>query len=300
MSSNGDRPSTSGGEAGYTTRHCRDCHRALDISQFYWVSKASGKLRGQCKDCMRAQKRDQRDPGWTPACSRCGERLPVRTGSGRRLCDPCFATTYDLEHRRAGGSHRIKLQPCSLCGGEKERFERGKLCHACKPWERYAKSLRRFGLTPTEYVAIFTAQGGVCYVCGAPPEDAKRLCIDHDHSMPEGRESVRGLLCDPCNYSRLPRFADDVAMLMRTIEYLTNPPAQGRSGQQVGTTTALNVPLTQLTCSDFATQIPGESTNTAGLPGTCSGRDWSGWRRVRGRRPECTPSRVDPGLSPIA
>jgi hypothetical protein len=174
---------------------------------------------------MRQRKLEQRDPTWTPACSRCGERLFARTGSGRRLCDACFAQTYDTAHRRLNGAHRIRLKPCSLCGVSKERFERGKVCRACRPWLRYAAALRQFGLTPAEYMAIFEAQGGRCYVCGAPP-GTMRLSIDHDHSITEMRESIRGLLCAECNYSRLPRFHDDVAMLQRAVSYLTRPPAQ--------------------------------------------------------------------------
>jgi hypothetical protein len=102
---------------------------------------------------------------------------------------------------------------------------RGKMCQACKPWAGYAKSLRRFALTPADYVAILQAQGGVCYICYEPPR-GQRLSIDHDHALPEGRAAVRGLLCRDCNYSRLPRFGEDVAMLQRAISYLTAPPAR--------------------------------------------------------------------------
>jgi len=174
---------------------------------------------------MRARKLEQRDPTWTPACSRCGQRLAERAGSGRRLCDSCFDETYVLEDRRTNGAHRIRLKSCTLCGGEKERFQRGKVCVACRPWLRYAASLRSFGLSPAEYVAIFQAQGGACYVCGARPGKT-RLCIDHDHSVPVMRDAIRGLLCDECNYSRLPRFKEDVSMLQRAVDYLTDPPAQ--------------------------------------------------------------------------
>jgi hypothetical protein len=109
---------------------------------------------------------------------------------------------------------------------------RGKMCQACKPWAGYAKSLRRFGLTPADYVAILQAQGGVCHVCSKPPK-GQRLCIDHDHALPEGRAAVRGLLCRDCNYSRLPRFEENVAMLQRAISYLTAPPARSVIAQGV-------------------------------------------------------------------
>ena len=208
------------------TKQCADCKEELPVSEFYWVSKASGILRGQCKNCMRRRKAEQLDPEWVPGCSRCGHLLLTRSGSGRRLCETCAAETYDLSEPPCGrGGRRVKLKSCTLCRGPKELFERGKLCHACKPWALYAKSLRRFGITPVEYVAILQAQGGVCYLCGIRPE-GKRLCIDHDHALPDCREAVRGLLCDDCNYSRLPRFNEDPVMLLRAVEYLTVPPAR--------------------------------------------------------------------------
>lgn len=151
--------------------------------------------------------------------------MPSRTGPGRRLCETCFGETYDLNDRCDNGSHRIKLKPCSLCGGRKERFERGKMCSLCKPWRSYAQRLRRFGLTPADYMAMLNAQNGCCYVCGAEPL-TQRLSIDHDHALGETREAVRGLLCNDCNYSRLPRFGEEAALLRRAADYLENPPAR--------------------------------------------------------------------------
>ena len=207
-------------------RQCTDCRRLLDDSEFHWVPRASGTRRGRCKNCMRLRKLEQRSPDWTPACSRCAVRLPTRTGSGRRLRAACFAQTYAVEDPRHNGAHRLRLRPCTLCGGPKERFERGKVCGTCRPWVTYAKSLRRFGLTPRDYLALLAAQGGVCFICGEVPGD-ERLRIDHDHALPEGRAAVRGLLCNDCNYSRSPRVNESVDMLQRAIEYLIHPPARG-------------------------------------------------------------------------
>lgn len=206
------------------TKQCADCRKILDVDRFYWVNKSTSQLRGQCKDCMRTRKIAQRNPAWTPACSRCGTNLPTRAGSGRRLCADCYAKTYDTMDIRPSGSRRVKLKPCSLCGGPKPRFERGKLCPDCKPWQHYASNLRRFGLTPANYLAMLAAQDGRCYICRTLP-NGQRLSIDHDHSLPDCREAVRGLLCNDCNYSRIPRFAEDIAMLRRAADYLESPPA---------------------------------------------------------------------------
>ena len=49
-------------------------------------------------------------------------------------------------------------------------------------------------LLPAEYDRLLARQGGVCLICGRPPQ-TRRLHVDHDHKT--GR--IRGLLCMPCN-----------------------------------------------------------------------------------------------------
>jgi hypothetical protein len=59
---------------------------------------------------------------------------------------------------------------------------------------RYLK--RRHGITIEQYVAMETAQGGVCAICREPGRGSdRRLHVDHCHAT--GR--VRGLLCFSCN-----------------------------------------------------------------------------------------------------
>jgi hypothetical protein len=51
-------------------------------------------------------------------------------------------------------------------------------------------------VTPEEYAALFSEQGGVCAICGNPPKEGGRaLHVDHNHKTGE----VRGLLCHYCN-----------------------------------------------------------------------------------------------------
>lgn len=77
-----------------------------------------------------------------------------------------------------------------------------------------ADTLKKYGLTEPEWLAILERQGGVCAVCKkepsppkAHPERGGRLCTDHDHVKgfkkmpPELRKLyVRGLLCFFCNH----------------------------------------------------------------------------------------------------
>jgi hypothetical protein len=72
---------------------------------------------------------------------------------------------------------------------------------------------RRYGISRTDYAAMLARQGGVCAICGKPPE--KTLCVDHCHST--GR--IRGLLCRQCNFG-LGCYAEDQAALVAVLAYL--------------------------------------------------------------------------------
>ena len=68
------------------------------------------------------------------------------------------------------------------------------------------KTLRRYGLSREEWLAILDRQGGVCAVCRKLPTNG-RLCTDHDHvkgwkkmKPHERKRHVRGLLCFFCNH----------------------------------------------------------------------------------------------------
>ena len=73
--------------------------------------------------------------------------------------------------------------------------------------------LRRYNITEEDYDALLSQQGGVCAICGRPPE--KRLSVDHNHVT----DAVRGLLCMPCNRA-IGLLGDSVEGLTRAIDYL--------------------------------------------------------------------------------
>lgn len=52
------------------------------------------------------------------------------------------------------------------------------------------------GATIKRYYELLTLQGGVCGICGDPPQETRKLALDHDHETGE----IRGLLCGSCNY----------------------------------------------------------------------------------------------------
>jgi 5-methylcytosine-specific restriction endonuclease McrA len=86
--------------------------------------------------------------------------------------------------------------------------------------DRTRHKMDAYGITQGEYDAILELQGGHCALCPSIA-NGKALCIDHDHSL-DGRDSVRGILCDSCNL----RLGPDVEWLLNTLAYLEFPPAR--------------------------------------------------------------------------
>jgi hypothetical protein len=83
-----------------------------------------------------------------------------------------------------------------------------------------------YGITEYEYDALYEAQGGVCAICLRATGKVRKLAVDHDHAIGDGkREAVRGLLCKSDN--RLLGFArDDPEFFRRAMNYLLDPPAR--------------------------------------------------------------------------
>lgn len=113
----------------------------------------------------------------------------------------------------------MKSQACRICkrvmpldnfpvnrGGWYSQYCRECSAKSETPERKRDRNLRRlYGITAAEYDALFTAQGGVCAICGQPekadlnaPGTARRygwLAVDHDHDTGK----IRGLLCQHCN-----------------------------------------------------------------------------------------------------
>lgn len=75
-----------------------------------------------------------------------------------------------------------------------------------------ASTLRRYGLTATEWLAMLKFQGGVCALCRKVPKSG-RFVVDHHHvkgwkgMTPELRKKFcRGILCAHCNHRLVGQF----------------------------------------------------------------------------------------------
>lgn len=67
----------------------------------------------------------------------------------------------------------------------------------------------------SDYQMMLVDQNGKCAICGCPPPEKKRLCIDHDHKSGE----VRSLLCGQCN-TGIGLMRDSPDILRRAADYL--------------------------------------------------------------------------------
>ena len=116
----------------------------------------------------------------------------------------------------------VKL--CTECGIEPRRGPKAgncAKCHAKRQREWYALNRDRqrdaqlkahYGIDLAEYNRLYDEQDGRCLICG----EEETLGVDHDHAT----GAVRGLLCSRCNVG-VGYFRDDVALLLKAVDYLT-------------------------------------------------------------------------------
>jgi len=81
---------------------------------------------------------------------------------------------------------------------------------------------RNYGMSITQYDALWAAQQGQCAACGQVEtatdprtQEVRWLCVDHDHVTGK----VRGLLCTSCN-TALGHLQDDPARIRGLLAYI--------------------------------------------------------------------------------
>lgn len=126
--------------------------------------------------------------------------------SKKPACKDCGSTTRPLPYPGPR---------CATCNRERKKEVSAR---------NHAKHVEgTYGISGDDYWALLEFQGGKCAICQKATGAARRLAVDHDHAL-EGRESVRGILCSPCNKDVIGRL--DQAGLQRAIKYLDDPPAR--------------------------------------------------------------------------
>lgn len=78
------------------------------------------------------------------------------------------------------------------------------------------RNLKKYGLSISDYDAIFHSQNGNCAICGANQSQfIKKLYVDHNHKTGK----VRGILCVNCNML-IGHAMEDISILEKSISYL--------------------------------------------------------------------------------
>lgn len=140
-----------------------------------------------------------------------------------------------------GGWGRTRHKKSNFCGHPDARHYANNLCRDCyrntpeframrqryyqnhkAQWQRETERTKRekrkqqslYGITKEQWEALYTAQGGLCALCGRQP-GKKGLAVDHCHR----RGHFRSLLCGRCNMG-LGAFSDNPELLRRAADYL--------------------------------------------------------------------------------
>lgn len=166
-----------------TTKVCTVCEQEKPIAAFAVSKRGKDGLHTFCKKCKSAKSRD-----WY-------HRTPDRQRS---------------RNRRRYQENGAAMREAAL------RWYRDNREHVLGL--KRASALRKsFGLTIEQYDEMLAAQGGLCAVCGQPPQSKARRPLHIDHCHNTGR--VRGLLCRSCNVG-LGHFADSPERLRAAAAYI--------------------------------------------------------------------------------
>lgn len=192
-------------------RWCPKCERALPFGAFY-ASQKSGTPCIACK--VRPQK--------AYVCGSCGSTFSRtdRGGSARladrvHLCDQCEAVRKWCPRC----DRVLDLEEFSLTTGKRSgRAAHCKDCHRAKYRQanKLERVVKKYGMTIQDWKALYEAQGGNCAICSGPLSESPRgPQVDHCHDT----DSVRGILCTPCNIT-LGQMKDDPVRLRAAADYL--------------------------------------------------------------------------------
>lgn len=108
-------------------------------------------------------------------------------------------------------SHGKAGRACSTCS--KARKKRYYADGRYNQRDRNDAYRRRYGISLDEYNAMFSAQKGLCAICG--DGSRRHLHVDHDHDT----KQVRALLCQHCNIG-IGNFFDDADRLQAAAAYI--------------------------------------------------------------------------------
>lgn len=142
----------------------------------------------------------------------------------KKTCKTC-RSEKDVSEFPKGKGYKDGIRPhCLDCRREYENASFHKHKHKrphCYEADKDRKLKKAYGIGYAEYKSMLAAQDGRCAICGTRDTgNRKAFHVDHCHDT----GVVRGLLCGNCN-SGIGNLRDNVELLQRAIEYLTNSKA---------------------------------------------------------------------------
>lgn len=122
----------------------------------------------------------------------------------------------NIASKRASAAAYREANREAVLEGKKRWYEANK--ERCAVVNRKRALERLYGLSESDWEALFVAQGKMCAICKSDkpsPNNKRTWAVDHCHSTGK----VRGILCHMCN-TALGKFKDDTAVLQSAIDYL--------------------------------------------------------------------------------
>jgi len=198
------------------------------------VNPRNGSNPSYCAECqsIKAKEAEARRADRVPVinCIKCGE---PRDGKHPSYCKECY---------RLYRKGRLEA-PCSKCGEVRKAGDKTNSSY-CQDCTRSWWLERKYGITLAEFNDMLAAQDNRCAICQCE-NNGRTWHVDHDHAMPNGRDSVRGILCDNCNRS-LGQIKDNPVIAQSVAEYLRSfmeqPPANNRPNERKRRDGPLSVP----------------------------------------------------------
>ena len=164
--------------------NCKICKNVKSIDQFRtcWKNR-NGAI---CVSCEQEWASHEKVGPLAKECGHCKKILPY--------------DQFPIDNREMSG----RYTSCKSCCSKKNKETSNRHPNA----NRFKKLRERYGLSPTEYMAM----SQLCGICGR--NDVK-LHVDHDHETGK----VRSLLCHTCN-AGIGMFKENIETLELAIKYL--------------------------------------------------------------------------------
>lgn len=171
---------------------CTSCGINKPIEDYYCVNKVTNLRAARCKKCS------------------------IEAARSRYENKSEQIKAYHKEYNKKNKAALKEKRAAHYQDNKELHASRGKAWRAANQDKILEYGFKKaYGLTLSEYNAMFTAQDGKCKLCLGISADGRRLSVDHCHSTGK----VRGLLCNSCNLA-LGMFKDNTSVLERAIDYV--------------------------------------------------------------------------------